>query len=507
MQHRHFLLAALSALLCLAMPAAAQQAPVEKDAPAEGASVSEEALLAAAEEIAQDVAEIRGLEVMGPVKKGIKQRDELRAVLISKLAEEIEDEDIEAEAAVFKRLGVIPQDLDYKKVLLDVLTEQIAGFYDQTTKELYIMEGIPLSLQRPAMAHELFHAIQDQHFDILSMQEPFSTMENSDFALARSALIEGDATVLMFDFSLYEAGTLPQEGATSLVDIPVAANLLRNLEFNDITALEQLAGTFGGAGFDIGDSALSRAPAIFRESLMFPYFAGMRFVVMARSGRTWADIDRIYENPPVSTEQILHPERYFAGDDPQHVDFQSDQALADWKPIYDSVIGEFQMLQILKAHVPDLSGGAAKGWDGDRMRAYRNNDTGSTAVVFLSTWDGIGEAGEFYEAAVAAAEKRYPEATPVGSVGKYGESTCLVIGPQDARERLYVERWGDMVLYVEGTPSKLDADGKETDPTTHQLRQLVWKTQQRAPFSQHMKEVLARKSAQKKAEKPTPKKK
>src|SRR5690606_12199035 len=140
-----------------------------------------------------------------------KERDQLRSVLLNKLSEEVSDDQISAEGKVYQRLGLVPADLDYKKVLLDVLTEQIAGFYDQTTKELYVMRGIPMTLQRPAMAHELFHAIQDQHFDIQKLQDPFSTIENGDYALARSALLEGDATIVMFDFSLYESGNLPQE--------------------------------------------------------------------------------------------------------------------------------------------------------------------------------------------------------------------------------------------------------------------------------------------------------
>lgn len=483
-----YVLALLLATFFGLSEAAAQQAQ-----PAEEKATSEHTLLQTADEIAAQVGTIRGLNPKTAVKKGIKKREELRAVLLQKLAEEVSDADIEAEAKVYKRLGVIPQDLDYKKVLLDVLTEQIAGFYDQKTKELYIMEGIPLSLQRPAMAHEIYHAIQDQHFDILRLQEPFSTIENGDFALARSALLEGDATVVMFDFSLYEAGTLPQPGVKSLIDIPMAANMLRNLQFNDLAALEQVAGSFGGAGFDIGDSALSKAPAIFREMLVFPYFAGMRFIVMARSGRTWEDVDAIYENPPVSTEQILHPERYFAEDYPVHLGFRPKAALKGWKPIYESVLGEFQLLQFLKAHgaAGVDSAAAAEGWDGDRLFAFEAPD-GRVAVVWLSAWDSVDEAKEFKEAVLAVSKHRFPDAPPLTDSGEHGESTCLLLGDGQS-ERLYVERWGDLVLYIEGTPSALDENGKETNPATYQMRELVWKTLERRPFQKHMAEALEKK--------------
>lgn len=493
----------LSLLVCLPYHAFAQDAPVEPHEPpaadeeavepqAETPTTSEAELLRAADAITVRVGEIRGLEATGPVKKGVKKRDELRAVLIEKLAEEVSDETIEAEAKFFKRLGVIPQDLDYKKVLLDILTEQIAGFYDQKSKELYIMEGIPLGLQRPAMAHEIFHAIQDQHFDILAMQEPFSTVENSDFALARSALLEGDATVLMFDFSMYEQGQLPQGEATSLVDVPFAANLLTGLSFNDLLSLEQFAGSFGGAGFDVGDSALARAPAIFREMLVFPYFAGMRFIVMARSGRTWAEIDAIYEDPPVSTEQILHPEKYFEGDDPVHVSFDVSKALPGYDRIYDSVLGEFQVLQIVKAHGVEGvdSAAAAAGWDGDRAMAYEGPD-GQVYAVIMTTWDSIDEAEEFFDSTTAIARSRYPEAQPQTADGEYGESLCLILDG----ERLYIERWGEFVLYVEGTPSALDAEGRETNPATYHVRDLAWRTLKTLPFDQHYEQRVAEKRA------------
>lgn len=487
-------------VLALLFPiAAAAEEPSDGAAPPEEAPKkqpapqSEEDLLNAADRIAGQVAEIRGLAVKKQVDKGIKRRDELRAVLVEKLAEEVTDADIEAEAKVYKRLGVIPADLDYKKVLLDVLTEQIAGFYDQKTKELYIMEGMPMQMLRPAMAHELFHAIQDQHFDILRLQRPYSTVENSDFALARSALIEGDATVLMFDFSLYESGSLPQPGRTSLVDIPFAANLLRNLQFNDLAELEQMAGAFGGAGFDIGESALAKAPRIFREMLVFPYFAGMRFIVAARAGRTWAEVNEIYDDPPVSTEQILHPERYFDRDDPEYVTFDADAALPGWTRIYDSVLGEFQFLQYLNTHASQSgvdAAAAAAGWDGDRVHAWEDPKSGRVALALVSTWDSETEADEFYTAAVATTATRYPDAEQTRASGEHGRSTCLVVGPADRRERVYIERWGDVVLYLEGTPSVPGEDGEETNPATHRLREQIWKSLDRAPFSEAMEKAL-----------------
>lgn len=482
-------LALLSILLFPALLWAQEPDSGEQD---KGFADSEEALLQEAEAITSKVAEIRGLELKSPIKKGIKKRDELRETLIEKLAEEVSDEQIAAEGKVYARLGLIEQGVDYKQVLLDVLTEQIAGFYDQKAKELYIMRGIPLSLQRPAMAHEIYHAIQDQHFDILRLQEPFSTVENGDFALARSALIEGDATVVMFDFSLYEAGTLPQDGATSISDIPMFANIMKQLTFEDLTALESMMGG-GSSSFgapSAGDSAMAKAPPVFREMLMFPYFAGMRFIIQARQSRGWDEIDAIYDNAPVSTEQIMHPERYFAGDEPQILTFDASKALPGYSQIYDSVMGEFQTLLFLKTPGPGLGfnpSKAAEGWDGDRLFAFEKDDR--VVAVHLTAWDSETDAREFYDAAVKVMKKRH-EGDVSTADGKHGQSTCML---NTENERIYVEQWGDLVLYIEGTPSNVDENGKEQDGTTWTVRDMVWKTHARQTFDAA---VEARKESQ-----------
>lgn len=439
---------------------------------------SERDLLDTADTIAQQVAEIRGLPLTHPIKKGIKRRDELRDVLVAKLAEEVSDDQIEAEGMVYKRLGLIPQDLDYKKVLLDVLSEQIAGFYDQKTKELYVMQGIPMDFQKPAMAHEIFHAIQDQHFDILSLQEPFNSTENGDFALARSALLEGDATIVMLDYGLYAQGSLPQGDITSVVDIPLIAGTLKAMSFENLTAIEQMMGSSGApTEMQAGAEALSQAPAVFRELLMFPYFAGMRFIVASRVGRSWKDVDRVYANPPVSTEQILHPERYYAGDQPEHLAYDIAPALPGFTRIYDTVMGEFQVRLWLKLTAPDSGfAEAAAGWDGDRLVAYRRGD--HVLVNVALAWDSVQDAKEFQTAILAATLKRYPQATRADHSGKSGESTCLTL---KSGEAVYIERWGDLVFYIEGTGFGGDL------PQTADVREQLAETLDRQSFAEVMK--------------------
>ncbi len=516
---RHHLVCLLALVVSLLPAAVEAQQQQDRENPAKSAHAdgdSAEKLLDEAADIAVEVAEIRGLELQREIDKGIRNRDELRKVLIERLAEEVSDEDVEREGMVFKKLGLMPDDLDYKQTLLDVLTEQIAGFYDQHAEELYIMQGIPLDLQRPAMAHEIFHAIQDQHFDIQRMVEPLSSKKHGDFALARSALIEGDASVLMIDFSLYEEGILPREDVESVVDIPLMANVLTQLTREDVGALQQMVpegSTQDAAPIDpsqLADSALAGAPRVIRKLLVFPYFGGMRFVISARAGHDWDRVNAVYENAPVSTEQILHPERYFAGDQPVRLDFDA-QPVLDAEPTYDSVFGEYQMRLLLEEHLLDEQSDQAAsqrsyidramlGWDGDRLRAFEYED-GRLLLTHLSVWDTFEDAQEYFEALGEVMNTRFPNATISRQEGEHGRSLCIVVDDGPRSERIYLEQWGDLVLHVEGAPTEADADGAETNATTYMLREQIMRTVERTPFEELFAQRLdAYDAAQQKAD-------
>lgn len=461
-------------------------------------------LLEEAASIAQKVGEFRGLALQAEIHRGLRNRDQLRAILIERLAEEVSDEDVENEAKVFKKLGLLPADLNYRQTLLDVLTEQIAGFYDQRAKELYVMEGIPLDLQRPAMAHEIFHAIQDQHFDIQRMVEPLSARENADFALARSAFIEGDASMVMIDFSLYEQGVLPHGPIRSVIDIPMMANVLKQLTRQDIGALQQLLPDDASAETRvdpnaIAQTALGEAPRMLQKMLTFPYFAGMEFIIEARKGHDWKRVDAIYDNAPVSSEQILHPERYFAGDEPILLDFDTAPILSGESLIYDTTLGEYQMRLYLEEHLLfDAVGGknsaatervidrAMLGWGGDRLRAFEPVP-GKTMLTHLSVWDSQLDAAEYFDALVQTTRLRFAQAEVRQMQGRYGRALCILT---PAGERIYVEQWGDLVLHMEGLPSQLDPSARETDPSASMLREQIMHTVKRTHFGAEYREKL-----------------
>lgn len=415
--------------------------------------------------------------------------------------------------------------INYKRLMLDLLSEQIAGFYDQDTKELYIMEGLPVALQRPTMAHEIFHVIQDQHFDILAMQAPFNSKEHSDFQLARSALLEGDASVLMLDFSLYEAGSLPQKGIQSIVDSKPMVMAIKQMSQGKMGALESVLNKANKPSAK--PSALQRAPSFIRELLIFPYLGGLRFVIEARQGRSWKQFNDIYKRPPVSTEQILHPERYFAGDDPILLNFTP--KLAGAQKVYDNVLGELQMFLILKSQLGDPLPNQAKpvninldetlkGWDGDRILSYKTK-TGELVTIHLTVWDSPKDASEYYVATKKSITRRFGPLKTDKTAGltsktiaaKYGQSTCYSYTPASktnaAQRSAYVEQWGDLVLYIEGLPAAA-ANTPANQAPVIQLRDSIWTSLKRVPFRQELNKRIAaykaktKKAATKKTKKP-----
>ena len=475
----------------LASPVVAQQpAPTEVEDKADSAHLMEDA-----DRIAAQVVNIRGLPLLRVMKKGVKTREALRATLLEKIALEYTDQTLKDEADVLKALGVFAQDVQYKALILDVLTEQIAGFYDPKGKELYIMQGLPAALQRSTMAHEIFHVIQDQHFDILGMQQPFKSSENSDFQLARSALLEGDATVLMMDFSLYESKTLPKSDARSVVDMPFIKSSLKAMNSQNLSAMESLANAKKGKTPEKG--AMARAPRFIKQLLMFPYIGGLRFVVHARQGRTWPDINKMYAQAPVSTEQILHPERYFAGDEPVSLDVMP--IVEGSTKIYDNVMGELQMKLMLQTQTLDPVSSGAKpisidveqattGWDGDRLMGFRDAQ-GNVSTVHVSVWDSAREASEYYNAMKQSMVRRKLNSQLSDVQYKYGQATLLT----HQKRHSYIEQWGDLVLSVEGVAQSPKA------AKVVAVRESVWKSLKRTPFKQIMQ---ARSAALKDSEEP-----
>jgi len=449
------ILTAACALVLLSTRASAQD-PAKDAKPSAKPPASK--LIAEADAIGKAVVEIRGLPLKSPVEKGIYTREHMRELLLAMIASEFSDAELAREARVYRRLGLLPDGLDYKATAADLLTEQIAGFYDRNTQHIYIMAGLPETLQRSTMAHEISLSIQDQHFHLQSLHEPFSPKTSSDFHFARRALIEGDAAAVLLDFSLYETGDLPRPGITSAADMSVLYTIVQNMSLDQLTALERM---MSGTPETKLESELNAAPAIIRGPLLFPFFAGVRFVFAARASKTWADVDAIYADAPVSTEQIIHPERYFSKDMPVFLNFdpRPPKPFAR-KPTYTNVLGEFQMYIWVREHLSGEIPGkpaserdaasAVEGWGGDKILAFEDK-AGHTLVAHMSAWDSRDEAKEYYDALTEGTERRYAGITEV-PVERAKTSISCYYAPTPAPHQLCIELRKDTVLYLDGLP-------------------------------------------------------
>jgi hypothetical protein len=430
-----------------ATAAAPKRAPVHKPVQAAAQKASpktpatpkapKDALLAAADEIVRQVAGLRGLQPKAALQRGVLSRDEIGAKLKERIGKEYTPEEVRAESRVLKRLGLLPVEADYEKLILDLLMEQVAGFYDPFAQRLYIADWLPLEMQRPALAHEIEHALQDQHFDLKRFAQPIK--DDGDQQLAHSALVEGDGTAVMLEFQAQAMG-LPIDQLPELV-AQVGKQMLQ-----------------GGTG---QTPLFDKAPAFLKETLIFPYLGGLGFVESIRKTQPWSKIDEVFKSPPESTEQILHPEKYASKEKPVKVVPAPLSSLAPRKELRRDVLGELEWRIWFSSKLPeDIAEKAAAGWGGDRLVAYGDPATPDAppAIVELSSWDTETDAKE----AEAAARKLLaklagkPEAA-AGQPARYLDANG---------DEWSVERKTDQLLLLLGTP-----------PSSHDaVTAEVWKT-------------------------------
>jgi hypothetical protein len=241
------------------------------------------ALIAATADVLKETSELRQLPILHQVQSSTQSRAEIERMLIRNLDEETSPPQIHATELTLKKLGLAPADFQYRALMLRLLTEQVAGYYDPKTREFHLADWIDLDGQKPVMAHELTHALQDQHFNLRRFEH--WPKGDSDAELAAHALIEGDATLAM---SFY-----------------VLRDPLRALAFLK---------SMGAKG--VASEELDKAPRALRESLLFPYQEGLIWTRRLYGEGGWDRVSKAFTELPQSTEQILHPEKYFAHEAP-----------------------------------------------------------------------------------------------------------------------------------------------------------------------------------------------
>ena len=390
----HRAIVALAAVIvltgCMGKPARRAPAPAPASAAAAPAPADPKVDLATATALMKDVTaaveRIRGLSFRTPVQVEVVDDEAAQRHILEQLDALGMREELQADIDAYRLLGLVPPDMDVMATLLDALEEQVGGFYDPKRKVFALLSDMPRGAASLLMAHELTHALEDQHFDLWGRIE--SSKDDDDLLFARSAVHEGSATAVMTAYTLEEM----QAGRLSLAD------------------LQGFAESEAGRG-----EALSRLPAVLQRGLLGPYVLGVSFLGASGSATMGTfpkqAVERAYREGPVSSEQILHPERYWKDlDPPTEVDLApAVAALGEgWTQVAFGILGELQLGVLAGATTPGVgvemmsAGGwtnaAATGWDGDRWALVRSG--GRSVVVLATVWDSETDAQEF-EAAIA----------------------------------------------------------------------------------------------------------
>jgi hypothetical protein len=354
--------------------------------------------------IEEQVTRIRGLEAKNPVDPIVLDDAGIKKLTAETFRSDNPEELVAANERLLKGLGLLEEDASLEDLYVTLLGDQVAGLYSPDDKKMYVVSrsGALGPTEKSTFSHEFTHALQDQNFSLDSLD--LTEVGEGDRAIGRLALVEGDATLAM---SYWQIENLKQMELLQLI----------------------------GESLNPAVSAsLNKMPRILKESLLFPYTGGLAFVQALQAAGGWDAINDAYANPPASTEQVLHPEKYVAGEEPVDVTLPEDLASRmgeGWKVGLEDTFGEFQ-LRVWLDQVKPPDGGvksstAADGWGGDRI-ALLDGPNGERAVALVTAWDTTADAADF----AAAAERVIASLDGAGELVSDGGSNVTVLLGGDA---------------------------------------------------------------------------
>src|SRR5437667_4547091 len=373
------------ALLLGGVAIPAQEASVTPP-PADSKPAPDADFIAAADEVLGQMSQITGLKLVTPLKKSLRSREEIRAYVIKQMNEEKNAAERYADQRSAEAFGLLPKGFDLDSFMVNVLTEQVEGLYDPKTREFYIADWSPLADQRMVMAHELTHALEDQHFQIEAWAK--AARPNEDAELARDSVLEGSAMAAMIDYLMLGTGR-------SLKDVP---------DFDPGVLIGDLGST----------PTLQKAPPFLKDALMFPYLGGLTFSAAVMKNTGWSALPGLFEKPPVSTQQILHPALYRSGKTPSRVSLPALEKLlgGNWSKLDENIMGEFGWKEVLKQFLDnDRAKALAAAWDGDRYIVFEQKQTKKLILVTRLYLDSEELAARFFGQYSEALEKKYSERT------------------------------------------------------------------------------------------------
>jgi len=408
-------------------------------------------------------------DTLFPIKREVKRRlvgrDEVEQYVTEHTSEDEDAKRLRRSELVLKKFGLLPRDFDLGKFLVVLLKEQVAGYYDPKTRTVNLLDWLGADQQKPVLAHELTHALQDQSFNLEKYMKPVDAdlarkkeitaqdIENDEVSTTRQAVVEGQAMVVLVDYMLEPMGL-------SLKDSPQVVQALKD---------GMLVGTADAVQF-------RNAPIYMKEALTFPYRYGIDFIadLMIKGGKDKAFAE-LFRNPPKTTRQIMEPETYLAGErlEPMNVpDFR--QVFKNYERFDVGSVGEFDVAVLIDQYAgAQISNKLYPHWRGGYYYAVRSKgDPAATlGLLYASRWSSPEKASNFAAIYASALGKRYLHAHDAAEEGK--EPAI----PADALDHLTGKRaWltedGPVVIDVHGDTVVITESLDQT--TTDTLEQEVF---------------------------------
>ncbi len=389
-------------------PAAGVQRPPAADPPPPGW----------VQDLERELADLRGLAFTRPVPFAAQSRAQFRAKVRDELTREMPAPRAAGLSRAYASLGFVPPGFDLSHALEEAFTSEVLAYYEPETREFRVIGDEPVGPHSKGkgstevLAHELVHALQDQHFDLQRFGADHDDTVDEDQKLARRFVVEGEATFLMMAHGLARAGKQRGLGSWSVAGLRVWTRMLSAMDLLDAAATVRLGREADGLSADdrAALSAVTNLPPIVTVGMFDPYFKGAEMISEVWASGGWPAVDALYRRPPESTEQALHPaEKLIAHRDrPVKVWMESQTASLKARAMVSEVIGELGWRTYFKTWHLDGADDAAAGWGGDRYWSWSLGDR--TVTITATTWDTPADAERFFAAYEATLAIRYPRA-------------------------------------------------------------------------------------------------
>jgi hypothetical protein len=400
---------------------------------AQASPENQKAAFADMDESLARLSKITGLKQVRKVQYDTIDKPRLKAFLEEQIKEQIKPDEIRAEEQALKKLGLVPQNFDLARNTVDLMTEQAAAFYDYRKKKLFLMDAAAASAgdQETVLAHELAHALADQHFNLNKYLHHGKT---DDSSLARMAVMEGQATWLMYEVQAQKTGQ-------SLTTSPAIVDAMSKES-------DSASGQF---------PVLDKSPLYMRESLLFPYLQGLKFqqAVILKQGK--AGFSEVFRNPPANSQEILHPAKYLNRVAVKAPAMPSIAARPAYRVLTGGSIGEFDHSVLIEQYTGKPEAAAlAPHWKAGGFELLEEKKKRYTVLLYASEWDTPASAQQMFDAYRRVLQGKWK------TLHAKKESAGLLVGEgDDGYFRLELD--GTRLTSIEGMKSWSDVAGSRTE--------------------------------------------